>query len=237
MNAFTQIGSIRVFTEMEQGSIQWLAARCGLLTASEFDRILTPTLKIASNAKERAHLWEIAAQRITNHVEPQYVSDAMLRGHEDEIRACDLYEKHYAPVTQVGFVTNNKWGFTLGCSPDRLVGDEGMVEVKSRGQKFQVQTICDYFDDGSTPDDFTLQVQGELLVTGRKWCDLISYSGGLPMVTMRVEPDPVVQDAIVDAAAKFESRINEVVANWTAALASDARLIPTERVIEQEMYL
>lgn len=233
MNAPT----LKIHCDYEQGSIQWMNARCGLLTASEFDRIITPTLKIAANAKERAHLWELAAQRITRYVEPHYISDAMLRGQSDEITARELYAKHFAPVTECGFVTNGKWGFTLGCSPDGLVGDDGLIEVKSRGQRFQVETICNFFDDGSTPDDFTLQVQGQLLVTERKWCDLISYSGGLPMVTMRVFPDPAVQDAILDAAAKFEARINEVVATWTAALADDPRLIPTERTIEQEMHL
>ena len=237
MNVATKIRGIHVHCDFEQGSVEWMKARCGLLTASEFDRIITPTLKIASNAKERAHLWELAAQRISGYVEPQYVSDAMLRGHQDEITARELYSKRYAPVAECGFVTNDKWGFTLGCSPDGLVGDDGLIEVKSRGQKFQVQTIVEYFEDGITPDDFTLQVQGELLVTGRKWCDLISYSGGLPMVTMRIEPDPAVQDAIIDAAAKFESRITEVVATWASALASDTRLIPTERTVEQEMYL
>lgn len=237
MNVASKIGGIQIFCDFEQGSIEWFAARCGMLTASEFDRILTPTLKIASNAKERAHLWEMAAQRISGYVEPQYMSDAMIRGHEDEARARELYSKHYAPVKECGFVSNDKWGFTLGCSPDGLVGDDGLIEVKSRIQKFQVQTICEYFETGATPEDFTLQIQGELLVTGRKWCDLISYSGGLPMVTMRIEPDPVVQDAIVDAAAKFESRINEVIAEWHAALATGARLIPTERNIEQEMYI
>lgn len=228
---------IKIHCEYEQGSELWLQARCGLLTASEIDRIITPTLKIASNAKERAHCWELAAQRITRHVEPQYVSDAMLRGHAEEILARELYSKHFAPVAECGFVTNSKWGFTLGCSPDGLVGDDGLIEVKSRGQRFQVETICNFFEDGSTPDDFTLQVQAQMLITERKWLDLISYSGGLPMVTMRVFPDPVVQDAILDAAAKFESRINEVVATWTAATADDPRLIPTERTVEQEMHL
>jgi predicted phage-related endonuclease len=228
---------IKVHTDYEQGSIQWMQARCGLLTASEFDRIITPTLKIADNVKSRAHLWEIAAQRISGYVEPQYISDAMLRGQEDEIKARDEYAKRYAEVQQCGFITNDRFGFTIGCSPDGLVGDEGMIEVKSRCQKFQVQTICEYYESGQTPDDFTLQVQGELLVTGRKWCDLISYCGGLPMVTMRIEPDPEVQNAIIEAAAKFEARINEVVAGWHDALASDVRLIPTERTIEQEMYI
>jgi hypothetical protein len=227
---------ITIHGDLVQGSGHWLAARCGMLTASEFDRIITPTLKVANNAKERAHCWELAAQRITGYVEPTYISDAMLRGHEDEIRARDAYSKHYAPVDEVGFVTNNRWGFTLGCSPDGLVGDDGLIECKSRGQKFQVQTICEYFEGGTTPDDFTLQVQGQMLVTGRSWCDLLSYSGGLPMVAMRIEADPVVQDAIIDAAAKFEARINEIVAAWHSALSSDVRLIPTERVVEMEMY-
>jgi hypothetical protein len=235
MNAPAKIPGVHIHTDLVQGSGHWLKARCGLLTASEFDRILTPTLKIASNAKERAHCWELAAQRISGYVEPQYVGDAMLRGHEDEIRARDLYSEKFAPVTEIGFVTNDKWGFTLGCSPDGLVGDDGLIEVKSRCQKYQVQTICEYYADGTVPDEFVLQVQGQLLVTGRSWCDLISYSGGLPMVTMRVEADPVVQDAIVDAAAKFEARINEIVADWHGAIA-DPRLIPTERIIEMEMF-
>ena len=109
--------SIIYHNDLIQGSEEWHAARCGLLTASEIDRILTPKLKVADNAKSRAHLWELAAQRISKYVEPQYISDAMLRGHEDEILARALYSKEYAPVAQVGFVTNDKWGFTLGCSP------------------------------------------------------------------------------------------------------------------------
>lgn len=236
MNAPGRIVGVQVHCNFEQGSVEWFKARCGMLTASEFDKILTPTLKIASNAKERLHLWELAAQRISGYVEPQYMSDAMLRGHEDEFRARELYSKHYAPVTECGFVTNDRWGFTLGCSPDGLVGEPGMIEVKSRCQKYQVQTLCEFHAGGTIPDDFMLQVQGELLVTGRQWCDLISYSGGLPMVTIRVEPDLAIQEAIVDAAAKFESRINAVIAEWQEALASDVRLIPTERV-EQEMYI
>lgn len=230
--------TIRYHRDLIQGSDEWHAARCGLLTASEFDRIITPTLKIAANAKERAHCWELAAQRISSYVEPSYIGDEMLRGYEDEILARDLYSKHFAPVEECGFVTNDKWGFTLGCSPDGLVGDDGMVEIKSRGQKFQVQTLVEYFTDGTTPEDFKLQVQGQLLVTGRKWCDLISYSGGLHMIPMRIEADQTVQDAILEAAAKFEARINEAVADYRAALGADGlRLIPTERRIEQEIYL
>ena len=235
MNAPVKFGPV-YHEEFEQGSGLWLKARCGLLTASEFDRIITPTLKVADNVKSRAHLWEIAAQRISQYVEPTYIGDKMLRGHEDEIRARELYAKHFAPVQQVGFVTNSKWGFTLGCSPDGLVGDDGLIECKSRDQKFQVQTIVEWQESGTVPAEFVLQIQGQLLITERRWCDFISYSGGLPTAPMRVEADPVVQDAILDAAAKFEARINEVVATYAVAV-DELRAIPTERVIEEEMYL
>lgn len=237
MNAPANIRGVHVHCDFEQGSDRWLQARCGMLTASEFDRIVTPTLKIADNPKTRLHLWELAAQRITGYVEPHYISDAMLRGQGDEILARNLYSEKIAPVTECGFVTNNTWGFTLGCSPDGLIGDEGALECKSRGQRFQIQTIVDYFTDGTTPDDFTIQTQGELLVTKRKWLDLVSYSGGLPMIPMRIEVIQSVHDAILEAAAKFEARINEVIATYSEALASGLPLFPTERTIEQEMVI
>lgn len=236
MNAHPTRRGIVYHPDLVQGSEEWHAARCGLLTASEIKLILTPTLKIASNVKERAHLWELAAQRISQYVEPSYVGDDMLRGHEDEITARHLYSQHVAPVTECGFITNDKWGFSLGYSPDALVGDDGQIECKSRRQKFQIQTIVEHYADGSIPEDFTLQEQAGLLVTGRKWCDLVSYSGGLPMLTMRVFPDAEVQAAIIDAAAKFESRINEVVADFFDAVKGNPSMIQTERRIEQEMF-
>jgi hypothetical protein len=235
MNAPAKIG-VQIHCDYEQGSQKWLEARCGLLTASEFDRIITPTLKIADNPKSRAHLWEMAAQRITGFVEPQYISDAMLRGQEDEIRARADYEKHFAPVQTCGFVTNNKWGFTLGCSPDGLVGDDGLIECKSSCQKLHVQRLVDHFESGDPPEEFMLQVQGLMLVTERSWCDLLLRCGGLPQKCIRIEPDEKIQSAIVDAAAKFESRINEVVATWLL-LAADPKLIPTEREVEEEMVI
>ena len=225
--------------DLIQGSEEWHQARCGLLTASEVKHIITPTLKIADNEKTRSHVWELAAQRITQYVEPQYISDDMLRGHSDEILARELYAKHYAPVEEMGFITNDEWGFKIGYSPDGLVGDDGLIESKSRRQKFQVQTIVEYWRDGTTPADFQLQVQTGLLVTKRKWIDLISYSGGLPMIPMRIEADTEIQEAIVEASTKFEARINEVVAHYHDALNSERgpRLIPTERRIEQEMFV
>ena len=226
---------IKYHHELIQGSNEWLAARCGLLTASEMKLIITPTLKIASNDKERGHLYELLAQRITRYVEPAYISDAMLRGIDDENEALKTYGKVYADVQQVGFVTNDKWGFTIGYSPDGLIGDDGQVECKSRSQKYQLQTLCDYLSVDAIDPDFVIQVQTGLLVTERKWCDLVSYCGGLLMATVRVLPDEKIQEAIVAAATAFEARLAEKMAKYDAVIASHARLIETKRKIREEM--
>lgn len=228
--------TITYHRDLVQGSDEWHAARCGLITASEVKLLLTPTLKRADNDKSRAHIWELAAQRITRYVEPSYISDDMLRGHEDEFHARQIYVEKFAPVNEVGFVTNAGFGLTLGCSPDGLVGDDGMIECKSRRQKYQVQTIVEHWRDGTTPPEYMLQVQTGLLVTERQWCDLISYSGGLPMIPMRIERDPAVQEAILEACAGAEAKITEIVNDYHAAVKARA-LIPTERRIEQEMFI
>jgi hypothetical protein len=216
-----------------QGSEEWLAARCGLLTASEVKLILNPTLKIANNDKTRAHVWELAAQRITRYTEPSYIGDDMLRGWEDEIRARDLYSQLYAPVTEVGFVTNDDHGFTIGYSPDGLVGDDGLIEIKSRRQKYQVETIV----TGEVPTEHMLQCQTGLLVTGRAWLDYISYSGGLPMCRVRVYPDAAVHQAIVEAAVEFDAKVEATVMAYHKLTADAGEYPPTERVVEREMYM
>lgn len=227
---------IKYHDAVTQGSLEWHQLRCGLLTASEMKLIVTPTLKAASNDKERAHMYELLAQRITGYVEPSYISDSMLRGQEDEIEARLEYAKNYAPVDDVGFVTNDKWGFTIGYSPDGLVGDDGLIECKSRNQKYQVRTFLEHVAGGTIDPDFMIQVQTGLMVTERKWCDLISYCGGLPMATVRVLPDEKIQSAIFDAAKDFECRLAANLSGVKYVIESKKfRLIPTIRKIEEQM--
>lgn len=230
---------ITYFPELIQGSDEWLAARRGILTASEMKLILTPTLKVANNDKTRAHLYELLAQRISGFVEPTFIGDDMLRGMDDEIHARMAYDEHIAPVTDMGFITNDKWGFTIGYSPDGMVGDDGLIEIKSRRQKYQVQTIIEHVATGNTsiPADYIMQAQTGLLVSEREWIDFISYHGGLPMAVIRVYPDPEIQAAIIEAATAFEALIREKLTDYRAAPSiPGARLIPTERRIVQEMF-
>ncbi len=225
--------SVTVHSDLIQGSDEWLAARCGLITASEMCRIMTPTLKPANNDKSRAHFFELAFQRITGFVEPQYVSDAMLRGQEDEIYAREAYSEHFAKVEETGFITNDRWGFTIGYSPDGLVGDDGLIEIKSRGGKYQVQTIA----TDAVPDEYMLQLQTGLLVTGRKWIDFISYCGGLPMFVKRVEPSPEYHEAIIAAVAEAEQRIAAIQQDYSATIATMRKVIETERREALEIVL
>lgn len=221
---------IAYHNDLIQGSDEWHTARLGMITASEMHLVLTPTLKPANNDRTRLHLYELLAQRVTGYVEPQYISDAMLRGHEDEILARAMYSEKYAPVTEAGFVTNDEWGFKIGYSPDGLVGDDGLIEVKSKMAKHHTKTIL----EGVVPDEHMLQVQTGLLVTGRKWCDFISYCGGMPMWICRAYADDRVQSAIVEAATVFEKQIDEKMAQYDVAIKW---LHATERRVEEEMVI
>lgn len=231
--------TVTYHTEIEQGSDQWAQLRRGILTASEMKLIITPaTLKAVSNDKAKAHLWELLAQRISKYVEPTFYGDEMLRGHEDEVEARKLYSKHVSPVEDIGFITNDCWGFTLGYSPDGLVDQRTAgIEAKSRRQKFQVQAIVEHHLAGAIPTDFIIQCHTGMLVGELKYVDLISYSGGLPMIPMRVWPDDKIHDAIIEISGEFERQLSEKLDAYTAALETNANLIPTERRVELEMYI
>lgn len=220
--------------DVTQGSDEWFALRCGMLTASEIKLILTPRLQMAANDKERAHLFELLAQRITRHVEPSFVSEDMLRGYDDEDSARTLYQQHFAPVRQVGFISSRRYGVPLGYSPDGVVGSDGLIEIKSRKQRLHVQTVVQDVSRGAAPAEHLLQVQAGLLVSERAWCDFISYSDGLPMTVVRVFPDPEVHGAIVAAAQAFEARLLERWAEYNATLARSSFVV-TQRMRRELM--
>jgi predicted phage-related endonuclease len=155
----------------------------------------------------------------------------MLRGKWHEIDARMAYEEHSGnKVDTVGFITNDKWGFTIGYSPDGLVGEDGCIEIKTRKQKYQAETIL--LD--KVPDEYVIQVQTALLVSERKWCDFISYCGGMHLYVKRIEPDANIQQAIIDGAKKFYTKMDELVAQYKEKTAS---LFLTDRKFEEEMTL
>jgi hypothetical protein len=210
--------------DITQGTPEWLELRRGKLTASEMKLLVTPTLKVAANDKVRAHVWELLAQRITGRVEEKFQSDKMLRGHAEEAEARYVYETRYQPVEVCGLITNDRHGFTLGYSPDGLVGANGLIEAKSRDTKFQVETICGW----EVPEDHWIQVQAGLLISERNWLDFLSYSNGMPMAAIPVEPDPLVHEAILAACHAFETTMKTKLDEYRGRLVERAeRLTPT----------
>jgi len=201
---------IKYHYDIEQGTPEWHELRKGVLTSTAIKTLITPTGKLADNDKTRAHVYEVAAQRITGRTEDTFLSFDMMRGHTDEILARDLYARHYAPVNECGFITNDKLGFLVGYSPDGLVGEDGLIEIKSAKAKIQVQRIA----DGCMPTEHIAQVQTGLWVTGRKWCDFISYSNGMAMMVVRVDADPDYHALIEAAAIAFEAKVAEVIAAY-----------------------
>jgi hypothetical protein len=230
--------SLRILPDLEQGSEEWYDQRRGMVTASAVGRLITPsTIKPASNVETRSLTALLVAERITGYTDPTYMSNDMWQGREDEPRAVEKYSETYEPVTTVGFMVrddlhlgDDKRRFSIGYSPDGLVGEHGLVEVKSRRQKQQLQTVL----SDEVPPENMAQLQCGLLVSGRDWIDYVSYCGGMPMWTKRVSPQDDWFEAILTAVAMFEAVAEQMVDAYFKAVTG---LPKTERVTEMEMVI
>jgi len=217
--------------DLIQGTDEWHDQRRGMVTASVVDQLITTkTIKPAVNDYSRALVALLVAERITGWTDATYLGDDMLRGIEDEPLAVHVYGEHYAPVTASGFMVRDDWGFRIGYSPDGLVGGDGLIEVKSRRPKKHLQTIL----ADEVPAENMAQLQCGLLVSGRAWCDYLSYCGGMPLYRKRVLPDPRWHDAIVAAVSAFEDTAAQMVQQYQAATAD---LPSTDRLIEMDMVI
>lgn len=204
--------TLHTYEHLEQGSEEWLAARRGIVTASVVGKLITPrTIKPANNDESRALTTLLAAERITGWSDPVYVNDDMMRGTLDEPVARAKYAEHYAPVHEIGFMVREEEGWRLGYSPDGLVGEQGLIEIKSRRQKKHLQTIL----ADEVPIENMAQIQAGLLVSGREWCDYVSFCGGMPLYVKRVERDDRWVKAIRDAVEQFEQTAADMVATYT----------------------
>jgi hypothetical protein len=222
--------TLTIHTDLIQRSDEWHAARRGIITASAIGNLVTPkTIQVANNPDSRRTALILAAERITGWSEENgYISDDMMRGIEDEPKARAKYSEHHAPAVEVGFMTEDEFGFTIGYSPDGLVGDDGLIEIKSRRPKAQLETIL----AGAPPIENMAQLQCALLVTGRAWIDYVSYCGGMPLWVHRIEPDQKWFDAILAATQKLEDSIADMLNNYADLVVG---LPPTDRTLTEEM--
>lgn len=189
--------------ECEQGSPEWIKARCGVPSASSFDKIITT--KGEPSKQRTKYLWQLAGETVTGIPEESYSNANMERGKIVEAEARQLYELISGQtVLQVGFCLAEGYG----ASPDGLVATEGLLELKSP----IMATHVGYLLENTLPMDYWQQLQGQLLVTGRKWVDFFSYYPGLRPLLIRVVPDDKFQRALKIELELFCSELKEIVA-------------------------
>jgi hypothetical protein len=217
--------------DCKQGSEQWFALRSEVPTASCFDRILTP-VELEPSAAAFGYLCEKIDEWDVGGPLTEATAQWMGRGHEFEDQARAWYElEHFTEVRQVGFVTNG----IAGCSPDGLVGDDGMIEIKVlmmlNHTRYWLSDWYTALEQAFAPlrtkkrrgeprppsiaQDHRLQIQGGLWICERQWCDAISFhptskrtGKSLPAVVERMERDETVIDKLAAAVAAFNTQLH-----------------------------
>lgn len=189
--------------EVDQGSDAWDRLRMGRPTASQFDKIITGEGKPSKQWKKLA--FHCIAERVLDRPVDTYTSPAMERGKELEQFAVDDYELQTGNETNIiGFISSDDG--KCGCSPDRLVGEDGLLEAKCP----MPQTQIEYLLTGEVSRDYWPQLQGQLYVSERKFVDIIAYHPELPRSIIRVERDDAYIAALDALMFDFNTFILEV---------------------------
>lgn len=190
------MSDVEVF-DCEQGSPEWFEARRGIPTASNFAALLAK----GEGKTRRTYLLKLAAEAITGECAESYSNAHMERGHVMEADARSLYAfDHDVEPEIVGFMRRGR----AGASPDSLVGDRGMLEIKSKLPHLQL----DVLEKGKLPGEHVAQVQGQMWIAGRDWCDFVSYWPRLPLFCIRVERDEKYIATLAQAVADFVGELD-----------------------------
>jgi hypothetical protein len=212
-----------ILHDVEQRSEAWDRLRLGIPTASCFHMIVTPGGKPAAQFERYAHHL-IAERRLQRHVNT-YTSPAMERGAARESEAADWYEfSTDVDAGKIGFISTDDG--RIGCSPDRLIGEDGLLEIKCPEPAAQVG----YLLTGKIARTYKPQIQGQLWVSERQWIDVLAYSDEHPLLPhhiVRVERDEkyiaVLEREVTNFADELDramEKINSVIPRPTAPKAA-----------------
>ena len=194
----------------EQGSPEWLQERCGKVTASRIADLMAKT-KSGWSASRANYASQLICERLTGCVAPSFTNAAMIHGTETEPEARRAYEFFVdRDVQQVGFVLHPTINMA-GASPDGLVGDDGLLELKCPNSATHIETLL----LGQIPDKYMKQMQFQMACTGRQWCDFASYDNRLPermrLYVQRVKRDAALVGEIEADVTAFLKEIDETV--------------------------
>ncbi len=161
--------------DIEQGSDDWFAARLGRVTASRVADVIAKT-KSGYAATRANYAAQLVAERLTGKVQESYTNTAMQWGTDQEPEARAAYEFLTGrSVTELGFAAHPTIDMS-GASPDGLVGEDGLVEIKCPNTATHIETLL----GGGVPGKYQAQMFWQMACTGRKWCDFVSYDPRLP---------------------------------------------------------
>lgn len=194
-----------------QGSPEWFAARCGKVTASRVADVIAKT-KTGPSASRATYMGQLIAERLTQTVTPSFTNDAMRHGTETEPEARSAYVfRADVDVAEVGFIDHPAIVNT-GASPDGLVGDDGMVEIKCPNTATHIDTLLGQ----SVPAKYVTQMQWQMACAERSWCDFVSYDPRMPanmaLFVQRVERDDAFIKATEAEVLAFLRELEEKVA-------------------------
>lgn len=187
---------------------EWRSYRCGRVTASRIADLMATT-RSGPAASRKNYLAELVAERLTGFAVEGYSNAAMQWGTDQEPTARAAYEfVSDVDVTEVGFIDHPHIKMA-GCSPDGLVGEDGMVEIKCPNTATHIDTLL----RGEVEGKYLKQVQFQLACTGRAWCDFVSFDPRLPaemqLWVRRIPRDDSAIDEIEDAVAAFLKELAE----------------------------
>lgn len=215
------------YKDVIQGTSQWADLRAGIPTASEFHRIVTPSLKPSKSAE--MYLCELIAERLTGEPTVGYTSHWMDRGSELEKEAVNFYEfTRDIETEKIGFVTSDdgRWG----ASPDRLCGDSGLLEIKVGKPATHVGYLL---QSGAAYEEYKIQAQSQIWVAEREWNDLMAYNPLLPPAIYRANRDEAFIKPLSAAVQAFVEILEQqwelcVARGWTTQPKVEREKTPSQ---------
>jgi len=202
---------MEIIKDIEQGSPEWFELRYGWITASMFKAVISNGKGSAPSKTRLSYMYQVAAEAVSNMRQESFTSEYMEWGTETEPQAREMYE--FVSGNEVEEVSFIRLGgdHKIGCSPDGIIGDKGMIEIKCPKTTTQIET----FLSGKMPTVHKAQVQGQLWVSGREWCDFVSFDpridGDGSFFCQRIERDDEYIKELEAKCFQFEKDLIDVV--------------------------
>jgi hypothetical protein len=198
------MSEVQIF-DCEQGSPGWFACRAGIPTASMFATVMAQgRAKGSPSATRRTYMLKLIGERLTGEPQEGFSNAHTERGHLMEPDARNLYAmaRDVEPV-QVGFMRRGD----AGASPDSLVGEDGLLEIKTKLPHLQLEVLL----ANELPSEHKAQVQGQLWISGREWLDFVSYWPALPIFITRVHRDEAYIAQLAQAVDEFNAELAQTI--------------------------